>query len=341
MRGLVNRVSCKPTVIALVAGLLAPCAAISQLVPPTPLEQAESEPPTNRFDMPMEGWARVRYSVLADGTTANFRVMDRMPTQLVDREIREAFDNWTFQPAMKDGTAVDWHNNESIIVFDAGSIPPEPSPRFVTGYREVDTLLTLGEHEDAEKRSRLLLSTETSRLAEMGVGLVQNARIHMALGNPHEAYAAIQRATDPRATLLEPSELAVALEYRNTLELGLGDVVGALATFARRTELGPVPDTDLMAARADAIEAALSSDAAIGVKGKMLEDIWTHNLARRTFAIGDLDGSLRRLNVECDQGQVELEYSEESEWSIPESWGACTVSVEGRRDTEFVFYEFQ
>jgi len=63
-------------------------------------------------------------------------------------------------------------------------------------------------------------------------------------------------------------------------------------------------------------------------------------MARRTFAIGDLDGSLSEVNVECDRGTAELEYSETSEWSLPESWGACTVFVSGRKDTEFVLYEF-
>jgi TonB family protein len=341
MRTTTKPITSQTFVITLVAGILASGAAVGQVVPPAPLAQPQPETPNNRFGMPMEGWAVVRYSVLADGKTANVRVIDLMPEMLPDRGVRQAVEAWTFQPATRNGAAVEWHNNESVIVFDVDTIPAEPSPRFVTGYREVETLLAEDEPEDALQRNRRLLATETTRLAEMGVGLVQNARLNIMLGNLHAAYAAIQRATDPRRPLLEPSELTVALEYRNTLELGLGDVVAALDTFARRQQLGPVPDSDRMASNIAAIELALDSDRAIAVKGEILDEDWSHTMARRTFAIGDLDGDLRRINVECDQQTAELEYSEESEWSLPESWGACTVFVAGRRNTEFVFYEFQ
>jgi hypothetical protein len=114
-----------------------------------------------------------------------------------------------------------------------------------------------------------------------------------------------------------------------------------METYARREALGPVPASDPMAGRVEVIEAALDGDSAVAVQGKILDDSWSHTLARRTFAIGDLDGSLRTVTVECDRGRTDLEYSEESEWSLPESWGACHVTVQGRRDTEFVLYEFQ
>lgn len=326
---------------ALGGAWLAPGSVVGQVVAPAPLEQTQPEPPTNRFNMPIEGWAIVRYSVLADGTTADVNVVDYMPPQLIEKDIRNAVEAWTFKPATNDGKAVDWHHGESVVVFDADSVPAEPKPMFVKGYREVEMLLADGDNKGALQRNRRLLVMETSRLAEIGVALVQNARVNIALDNLNEAYASILRATDPRLPLLEPSEMQVALEYRNRLELGLGDVVGALETFARRQALGTVPATDLMASKVDAIESALDTDAAIAVKGKIIDDVWSHDLARRTFAIGDLDGDLKRVELACDLGATELEYSQESEWSVPDSWGACTATVEGRRDSEFVFYEFK
>ncbi|HEY5667231.1 MAG TPA: TonB family protein [Gammaproteobacteria bacterium] len=327
-------------VIALAAAAFVPVVATSQVVAPVPIEAEQPELPPGRSGMAPEGWVVVRYSVLADGTTANVRVIDQMPATLVDRPIRVGVERWRFEPATTGGDAVDWHNNEAVIVFDQQMVPPEPRPPFVAGYREVETLLQEGENEDALRRSRRLVDTEASRLAELGVALVQNARVNMLLGNQHEAYAAIRRATNPGIALLEPSELVVALEYRNTLELGLGDVVGALETFARRQELGAVAENDRMARSVDAIESGLASEAAIAVKGKMLDDAWSHTLYRRTFAIGDLEGDLRQVNVECDRRTAELEYSETAEWSLPESWGACTIFVTGRPDTEFALYEF-
>jgi hypothetical protein len=326
--------------IALAAAAVAPAVATGQVVPPEAVEAEQPELPPGRFGMQPEGWAIVRYSVLADGSTANVRIFDQMPAMLPERPIRAGVERWTFEPATSDGEAIDWHNNEAVIIFDAETVPPEPRPPFVAGYREVEMMLEEGENEDALRRSRRLVDVEASRLAEFGVALVQNARVNLLLGNQHEAYASIRRATYPGIGLLEPSELAVALEYRNTLELGLGDVVGALETFARRQELGEIPANDRMARAVETIQSGLQSEAAIAVKGKMLADEWPHALYRRTFAIGDLEGSLRQVDVECDRQTAELEYSETSEWSLPESWGACMVFVTGRGDTEFALYEF-
>jgi len=341
MRSINKSVSFETVFIALVASTLASGAAYGQADPPTPIAQTQPEPPTNRFGMPMEGWALVRYSVLADGSTADISVVDRMPATLPERDLREAVEAWTFEPATRDGAAVDWHNGEAAIVFDIEAVPAEPTPLFLGGYQQVQAMIDEGEHEDALDRSERLLDMETSRLIEMGVGLVQNASIHMALGNLNEAYAAVERATDPRLPLLDASELTVPLEYRNTLELRLGDVVGALETLARRQELGTVPASDLMASNVERIEAALDGDAAIAVQGKILDETWMHELERRTFAIGDLEGSLRDVQLDCDLGAAEFEFSLESEWGVPESWGACTVTVSGRRDSQFVLYEFR
>lgn len=328
-------------IVGLAAAMLAPGAAISQTTAPEPLSQAQPEAPTNRFGMPIEGWAIVRYSVLPDGTTDDVRVIDRMPLTIPEKDMRNAVESWTFKPAMSGGKAVEWHHGEAVIRLDAEQVPSEPSQMFVRGYREVEGLIEMGELKDALQRNQRLLGMETSRLAEMGVGLVQAARINMAMDNMYEAYAAIERATDPRLMLLEQSELPVALQYRNTLELELGDYVGALATLARREEMGPVPSTDVMESNVAKIKTALDGDAAIAIKGKIIDDTWTHDLSRRTIAIGDLEGSLKTIALNCDYGGAEFEFSIESEWGLPESWGACTVTVSGKKDSEFNLYEFK
>jgi TonB family protein len=313
----------------------------AQVVPPRALEQPQPAPPENRFGVPIEGWVVVRYTVLPDGTTTNVRVVDRMPPQLLDRAAVSAAEAWIFEPATSDGVAAEWHNNESVIVFDLEGVPLEPSAFFLPAYREADALLKDGEHDKAIKRNEGLLTTQTSRLGEVGLAQLQRAAIHVAQGDMHAAYAAILRATDPRVPALSPADLKVALQYRNALELELGDAAGALATFARRNAIEPVPENDPMAAQAAAIEQALSGDAPIAIKAKILDESWTHVPTRRTFAISAVTGEIVGIQVECDRRRAELEFAADTEWTLPGSWGACTLMVEGDRDTEFVLYEFR
>jgi hypothetical protein len=105
--------------------------------------------------------------------------------------------------------------------------------------------------------------------------------------------------------------------------------------------MNAVADGDPVAAALPAVERALSEGATIAISGLILDDVWRHALDRRTFAIGEVDGDIDTITVECNRRTAELEYSEDAEWSLPESWGACSVAVEGRDDTAFKFFEFQ
>jgi len=70
-----------------------------------------------------------RYSVLADGTTADVRVVDAMPAGLDLLSAVTAAQAWTFEPATVDDEPIDWHNNLAVIVFDrepAGYEDPLP-----------------------------------------------------------------------------------------------------------------------------------------------------------------------------------------------------------------------
>jgi len=358
--------------------------ALGQVVRPMAQDQAAPEAPTSRFGMPLEGWVIARYTVLADGTTSDVRVIEKMPASLSAGTVEDAIKSWRFAPATSDGVPIAWYNNAAAILFnpptppaqqsdapppaqgtqgqsgrrpaistgrslDAGSRggsptePGQPRPAFVAGYREVEDLLSAGELEDALERSDELVNREASRVSEISVGLVQNTRAHVAAGDLHEAYAAITRVTNPDLPVLDPTtELPVALQYRNTIELRLGNMVAALETYRRRQAAGPVPESDVMASNAEAIEESLqSTDIAIGVQGKILDAAWSHTPMRRTFAIGDVEGELRALRFECDRRTGELEFSDQSEYTLPENFGDCLVTLEGRRGAEFTFYEFE
>ena len=314
--------------------------ALAQVVAPLPREQSLPEGPTDRSGMPMEGWVVLRYTILADGTTADVHAIDRMPPQLDVKEAVAAAGTWTFAPATDGGAPIEWHNNEIALMFDVDSVPLEPSPPFVNAYREVDALIGSEDFKKALKSNESMLSTVTSRIGEIGVAEVQNASINLSLGDLHAAYDAIKHATDPRVPVLSDEDLRVALQYRNVIELQLGDMVAALDTFERRKALGPVADSDPMASRAAAIAEALQGEAAIAIKAKVLEDSWRHVPSRRTFAISDVDGDIKGIRVECNRRSADLEFTAETEWTLPASWGDCTLMVQGRRDTEFTFYEF-
>ena len=102
--------------LAILAALLAAQAALAQTEPVPVQQDIPEELPTTQFGTTMEGWVKVRYSVLANGTTANVRVVEVMPPRLDTRATVAAVERWTFQAAPPGAPAAEWHDNEAQLL---------------------------------------------------------------------------------------------------------------------------------------------------------------------------------------------------------------------------------
>jgi len=69
-------------------------------------------------------------------------------------------------------------------------------------------------------------------------------------------------------------------------------------------------------------------------------DPWIQRLTAHTFTLGAVSGHIRSLRVRCDNGGGKLDFQDDVEWTLPEDWGACTLTVAAKRETTFSFVEF-
>lgn len=68
---------------------------------------------------------------------------------------------------------------------------------------------------------------------------------------------------------------------------------------------------------------------------------WNHPLTERTFTLGQVTGTVRGLELACGAERRRVPFSAAVEWTLPEGMGECTLVVNAKRDTRFVFYEFR
>lgn len=68
---------------------------------------------------------------------------------------------------------------------------------------------------------------------------------------------------------------------------------------------------------------------------------WSHALTSHTFTLANVQGRIRELHVDCGKTTKTLDYKADAEWTIPDSWGTCTLQVDAKRGTTFAFYEFE
>lgn len=311
------------------------------VVAPRPIEQPAPAPATGPFGMPIEGWVKVRYSVLANGTTDDVRAVDQMPPQIPAGDAVHAVERWTFEPATSGGEPIDWHNNVSVVVFHNDAAPNEPTPFFVTNYLEVQKLLKEQDYKKALAREDRMVQQSITRLNEIGLAQTLAAAIHWGLDDPYSAWEAIERAAIPEVDQLSDKDLETALYYRYVVALNLGYVEEAVDSYQRLSAIGSSHVDAQVTQQAATIEERLGDGkSVIQIKGRAGHDPWAYAPTRRTFAFADVDGGIDDIQVECNRRKATLEYQPDVEWTLPESWGECTIFVDAKRGTTFTLYEF-
>jgi hypothetical protein len=314
------------------------------MVAPRPVDVAapDTRARGGAADADRAGWVKLRYSVLADGRTAEVRVVDAMPPGLDPSSAVAAARSWSFEPARSDGHAIDWHNNVALIAFNRRAGVYEGWTDFAEAYEAVAELIAGGQYRDAKSLNERVLREYAFNFEDIGLAQMQLAAIEHALGDPQAALTAIRRATEPGVRQLADAELMLALEHRFALELELGHAADALRSYERRAALGRLRSRDPLARQGAALRDALASpQSALAIQGRIgTNGEWEHALTRETFEIGDVNGRSETLDVDCHRGKVALPVEEHTAITIPAAWGECVLTIRGRPDSTFTLYEF-
>ena len=87
------------------------------------------------------------------------------------------------------------------------------------------------------------------------------------------------------------------------------------------------------------IDTHLKSSSTLSLDVKLKGETHFHKLARHQFAFANVEGELDSVEVRCDGKREKYTVAEEHIWSIPESWGQCTVLIKGEKNTKFHLLE--
>jgi hypothetical protein len=330
------------TLLALLGA--SPLAALAQgeLIAPRSLTSPLPPSPTNARNVPVEGYVTVRYSVLADGKPVNVRAVDAMPPSIDPAPTVATVGTWTFAPGTRNGQAIDWHNNESVVVFRSTAGAESDNSAFREGFAAIETMLAAEtiDYAAALAASETLLNEHATRLDDIGLAMVQSAVIQIGAGALNSALLRLRMATDPRVPMLSGTELRPALELRMRLEGQLGRIGDGLQSYGRLVKgLGPNGADPELASLGETLRLKAASPDLIEVRGRIVGDSWRIEPSRRFFFIANVQGTLRTIVAECDTRRIELEFNPEDDYGLPDALGNCTIFVHGDRNTDFSFVE--
>jgi hypothetical protein len=321
------------------AGLNQAAFAQARVVAPRATATPVPPQPENAQGVPVEGWAVVRYSVLADGTADDVRIQDIVPPAADPAGAKTTVEQWRFTPAMQDGEPSGWHNNESIVLFGELEEAPGAAQEFTDAYSAIAGMIEEQEYEQARDANEKLLNELAVQTEELALTLAQATIIRIGLLDFHGALRYVRLATDTRVNLLRREDLLVSLQLRLQVEAQLGRTNDAIETYERiAAGIGP-DETDPFAPMAESLYDNWNEVEILQVLARVDDHPWRFEAGRRIFTIDDVVGEIDGIEAECDHRRLTLEFQADVEWQLPDSFGECTIFVIAEPGTTFSFFE--
>ena len=294
----------------------------------------------NRAGVPVEGWAVVRYSVLADGTADNIHVVDIAPPSADPDAVIEAVEDWSFAPATAGGEAIDWHNNEATVLFAGVGAGDTPPPEFLELYESTGALNDAQDFDAAREQSDELVNEVAVRRQDIAIALAQAAIAELGAGDFHAALGPLRLSTNAEAAALPAGDLFIALQLQFQNEIQLGRTLAALETY-ERLAAGYGPDeANPYTSVAEELQNAWDSEEFLAIFGMLGEaDPWYVRAGRGYFYIDNIEGEIDSLTAECDRQRLELDFQSDADYRLPDRFGDCVVFVDGEPGTSFSLVE--
>lgn len=84
-----------------------PPAPVGETRPARPLRQVQPNYPPDAARRRQEGWVELSFTIGVDGRVTDVQVVRSQPARVFDREAISAMQQWTFEPALRDGQPVE------------------------------------------------------------------------------------------------------------------------------------------------------------------------------------------------------------------------------------------
>jgi hypothetical protein len=294
-----------------------------------------------------EGLITARYTVKADGTTADIEILGGFTNPFYEDMIRQNIAKWTFTPGTVNGEARDFLNQEYTFrakVSDTLAISPNVQQQL----EPIRQSIAAGDFAGASKTISNMLEKDVHSVLDFALMNEMMVTAQMGLNDPFAALAASKLATMGTPGLaggteysLTPELLEGALKQQVVLAATVRQQGEVLRAWEALEAVSTAPDPKLNE-WVDTARQQLASPDPLVQLGKIVADKhWVHVPSRRIFTVADVrEGKLDKIIAHCERRTLELEYQEGVDWTMPPTFGDCKLDFQGSNGTLFTLYEF-
>ncbi len=210
----------------------------------------------------------------------------------------------------------------------------------------MDEALDRGDVDTANSELESAFESKGLTLGELSWLWAMQARIAGLRGDKEQQLIAVRQALAVSDEWIPEKLRAGLLTTQVLLEIEEGNYSAAIGAYSA---LKAVPDADTseLDPLIERIQALVESDqllfqaAEIGsiASCATCASRWRYKPLRRTIEITDIDGKLENLEVRCEWQRYVDQARGGIAWTIPDSWGECSVVVYGETGSTFKLVE--
>ena len=295
-----------------------------------------------------EGWVIVSYVVDSEGKVANAVIDDSSGSENFEGRALAAALQTEYTPATHNGVPVESCNNRRMYTFelyDRGSNSPEmvASRRYSSANNRAVRAYSSQDWEAFQEAVAELTEVERHNFyEEANFNLLSG--LSMELKNDKTgALAHYRRAIRWGAERLSDSNAVIVIQRAFALLIEQQDYTNALGISHNIPEkLLNEPAIQQIKTIAAQIDEQLANQAYIVSTGELSErGAWSHRLMRPVLEFAVDQGKVDAFELRCSGKYKRYEYTNQGTLSIPSSWGACSLRLEGEPNTQVSIYEFK
>lgn len=304
--------------------------------------------PSRELRQNRQGWVVLSYVVTEEGAVIDPVIQDSSGSRHFERAAQRVVKKWTFEPATWMGEPTEQCHNEVMVSFVIRGTNLGASRRFISRFKKADKQIERGNLEDAKSQIEMIFATSQISMYELSRLWILRAKLAKATGDRSMELSSYRKASAGGGKWIEDDIYAALLESIVILELKLGLYSSAVRHFEKLPQLKTEPDRLSKLSRLiGSIKDQVASEKIIAIPARLRADRqcedcsadWQYRPMRRKFSIANIKGTLSSLEIRCDWRRVVDSIEEDVSWSIPESWGSCSIMVFGEKGSSFSFLE--
>jgi TonB family protein len=292
-----------------------------------------------------EAWVRITYCIDESGAVQNVSVLDSIGNERFDRAAIKTVEQWKFEPAMQSGKPV-WQSRNNVLVnFSLEGEERGASKIFATKYRQLGRLIEADKLKAADELFHKIYETYDLNLYELAKLWAQRVRYESKVGDLYKLDLALQRATASDGEWIDKQSYIQLLGVRAMVELKLGKYQEARRSYDELIDAAGNDAENVVAMRGtfEKVQTMIDGDQILKIEAEVrprdecafCNNSWNFSPVRNDFTLANIRGTLKSIDMRCDNKRFESDVTEFVEWHIPKSWGSCQVHIYGEPGATF------